>query len=119
MRALEFSDGLTDITLDIDGQAQKLAMGAPSIIVLTPSPRNASQLRITSNLGGAPVQFEGPWALFRLFDRFEVQPTPRPEKIIVLMNLDGRRARVEVTAGSVFNPFRMREVQQFRCPASL
>ncbi len=119
MRALELADGLTDITIDIDGQAQKLAMGAPSIIVTSPSSRNASQLRITNNLGGAPVQLEGPWALFRLFDRFEVQPTSRPEKIVVVMNLDGRRARVEVTASSVFNPFRMREVQQFRCPASL
>ena len=89
------------------------------MILTSPSPRNASQLRLTHNLGGAPIQFEGPWALFRLFDRFEVQPTSQPEKIIVLLNLEGRRARLEVTAGSVFNPFRMREVQQFRCPSSL
>ena len=35
------------------------------------------------------------------------------------MNLDGKRARLEVTASSVFNPFRLREMQQFRCPAAL
>ena len=119
LRVLDVADGLTELVLDIDGQAHKLAAGAPSVILTSPSPRNASQLRLTHNLGGAPIQFEGPWALFRLFDRFEVQPTSQPEKIIVVLNLDGRRARLEVTAGSVFNPFRMREVQQFRCPSSL
>jgi type VI secretion system protein ImpL len=119
LRALELSDGLTDITVDIDGQVQKLAVGAPSIILTSPSPRNASQLKITNNLGATPLQFEGPWALFRMFDRFTVEPTAQPEKTIVVMNLDGRRARIEVTASSVFNPFRLREVQQFRCPSRL
>lgn len=119
LRALELADGLTDISVDIDGQVQKLAVGAPSIILTSPSPRNASQLKITNNLGGVPLQFEGPWALFRMFDRFTVEPTAQPEKIIVVMNLDGRRARIEVTASSVFNPFRLREVQQFRCPSRL
>jgi type VI secretion system protein ImpL len=94
-------------------------VGVPSVILTSPSPRNASQLKITSNLGGTPLQFEGPWALFRMFDRFTVEPTAQPEKTIVVMNLDGRRARIEVTASSVFNPFRLREVQQFRCPSSL
>jgi type VI secretion system protein ImpL len=119
LRVLELADGLKDLTIDIDGQAQKLALGAPSVILTAPSARNASQLRLTSNPPGTPLQFEGPWALFRLFDRFEVQPTASAEKVIVVMNLDGKRARVEVTAGSVFNPFRMREVQQFRCPSAL
>lgn len=119
LRALELSDGLTDITVDIDGQAQKLGVGVPSIILTSPSPRNASQLKITNNMGGAPLQFEGPWALFRMFDRFTVEPTSQPEKTILVMNLEGRRARVEVTASSVFNPFRLREVQQFRCPSGL
>ena len=119
LRVLELGEGLKELTIDIDGQAQKLAMGAPSVILTVPSVRNASQLRLTSGAGGAPLQFEGPWALFRLFDRFEVQPTAQAEKVIVVMNLEGKRARVEVTAGSVFNPFRMREVQQFRCPSTL
>jgi type VI secretion system protein ImpL len=35
------------------------------------------------------------------------------------MNLEGKKARFEVTANSVFNPFRLKEIQQFRCPGSL
>ena len=66
-----------------------------------------------------PLTFEGPWALFRLFDRFDVQPSSQPEKFSVLLNLEGKRVRLEVIANSVVNPFRMREIQQFRCPGSL
>ncbi len=35
------------------------------------------------------------------------------------MTIDGKRARLEVTSSSVLNPFRMREMQQFRCPAGV
>jgi type VI secretion system protein ImpL len=64
--------------------------------------------------------FEGPWALFRLFDRFEVQATPQqPERFTVVMNLESHKARLEVTARSVLNPLRLRELQQFRCPGAL
>ncbi|MEO7245073.1 MAG: type VI secretion system membrane subunit TssM [Rubrivivax sp.] len=120
LRALEIDPGLKELVLDIDGQAHRLAVGQPSVILTAPSARNASQLKLSA-AGGAPgaLQFEGPWALFRLFDRFEVQPTAQPEKIVVVLSIDGRRAKLEVVAGSVFNPFRLREVQQFRCPASL
>ena len=70
-------------------------------------------------LHGPLVITEGPWALFRMFDRFEVEPSSVPERFSVVMNLDGKRARMEVIAASVFNPFQLREVKQFRCPAAL
>jgi type VI secretion system protein ImpL len=57
--------------------------------------------------------------LFRLFDRFEVKPSPQPERFQVIINADGRKARLEVIANSAFNPFRLREMQQFRCPGAL
>jgi type VI secretion system protein ImpL len=79
----------------------------------------ASELRVTTVPPTAPVVLAGPWALFRLFDRFEAQPSSQPEKFTVLMNLDGKRARMEVTANSVLNPFRLREIRQFRCPGAL
>ena len=48
-----------------------------------------------------------------------MQPTAQPERFVVPMLLEGRKARLEVTASSVFNPFRLKEIQQFRCPGSL
>ena len=120
IRAVEMDDGLKEIDLDIDGQALKFVAGNTTpVTVQWPSARVASQIRMSTVPPGAPLTFDGPWALFRLFDRFEVQPTAQPERFTVAMNLDGRRARLEVTSSSVFNPFRLKEMQQFRCPGSL
>jgi len=120
IRAIEMGEGLKEIGLDIDGQALKFVAGsATPVTVAWPSTRVASQIKLSTSPAGTPLAFDGPWALFRMFDRFEVQPTSQPERFAVAMNLDGRRARLEVTASSVFNPFRLPEMQQFRCPGSL
>jgi type VI secretion system protein ImpL len=120
MRAVEMSDGLKELTLDIDGQALKFSAGnTSSVVVNWPSQKVSSQIKLTALPAITPLAFEGPWALFRLFDRFEVQPTAQPEKFNLLVNLEGKRVRFEVIANSVVNPFRMREIQQFRCPGAL
>ena len=35
------------------------------------------------------------------------------------LDIDGKKARVDLIAASVFNPFQMKEIKQFRCPAAL
>jgi type VI secretion system protein ImpL len=121
MRLSELEPSLKELVFDIDGQVQKLTTGGPSITVNWPSQRVASVIKLTTGLGGAGplVMMEGPWALFRLFDRFQVEPSGVPEKFSLVMNLDGKRARLDVIAASVFNPFQLREIKQFRCPAAL
>ena len=120
VRAIDMDDGLKEITLNIDGTFMKFIAGNTTPVTIQwPSARVASQIQLSSTPGSSTLTFDGPWALFRLFDRFDVQPTAQPERFTVAMNLDGRRARLEVTASSVFNPFRLREIQQFRCPGSL
>ncbi len=121
LRVLEIDPAFKELVLDIDGQAQRLSRGGPSAVVAWPSQRLASQLRLATNLGeqGPQLLHEGPWALFRLFDRFEVQPTAGPERFNVSMNLEGKRVRLEVISASVFNPFQLKEIKQFRCPSSL
>ena len=119
VRALDMAEGLKEIVLDVDGQPTKFVAGNTTPATLTwPSARVASQIKLVAD-GGAPLVFDGPWAMFRMFDRFDVQPTAQPERFIVTLNLDGKKARLEVTASSVFNPFRLKEMQQFRCPGSL
>jgi len=120
IRAVEMAEGLKELSLDIDGQILKFVAGNSASSVLNwPSQKVSSQIRLTAVPPVAPLGFEGPWALFRLFDRFEVQPSPQPEKFTVLLNLEGKRVKLEVIANSVMNPFRMREIQQFRCPGAL
>ena len=121
MRLAEVDPALKELVLDIDGQVQKLSPGGASIAIGWPSQRVAVQIKLSTALGdaGPKALFEGPWALFRLFDRYEVQPSSVPEKFSLLMNLDGKKAKVDVIAASVFNPFQMKEIKQFRCPAAL
>jgi type VI secretion system protein ImpL len=63
--------------------------------------------------------FEGPWALFRLIGQFEVQPSAQPERFVVVINQEGRQAKLEVIAASALNPLRLREMAAFRCPQAL
>ncbi|MDP2004835.1 MAG: type VI secretion system membrane subunit TssM, partial [Rubrivivax sp.] len=121
MRLSELEPTLKELVFDVDGQVQKLTTSGPSISISWPSARLASVIKMSTGLGNAGplVMTEGSWALFRLFERFQIEPGGVPEKFSVIMNLDGKRARLEVISASVFNPFQLREIKQFRCPAAL
>ncbi|MDP9901027.1 type VI secretion system membrane subunit TssM [Variovorax ginsengisoli] len=119
LRILEMPEGMKDITIDVDGQALKFATGNTAAQTISwPSTRVASQIKLSAN-GGASQLFEGPWALMRLINAFEVQASPQPERFTVMLNLDGKRARMEVISSSAINPLRMREMPSFRCPDGL
>lgn len=63
---------------------------------------------------------QGHWALFRLFDLATIQPGDRPEQFRAVFTLEGgRRFEFEVLATSAFNPLRLSELRQFRCPGSI
>ena len=119
LRVLEMSEGLKEFTIDIDGQALKFTAGNTAAQTVSwPSTRVASQIKLSA-AGGNVQLFEGPWALFRLLGQFENQASAQPERFSVLLNMDGKHARMEVISNSAVNPLRMREVQTFRCPDSL
>lgn len=119
VRALELGEGVKELVLDVDGEAIRFSPDSPASAALQwPGRKIAS--RVTLSIPATtPVSFEGPWALFRLLDRFEVQPSGRPERLLLVIRHEGRRAKLEITSGSVLNPLRMRELQQFRCPGAL
>lgn len=120
IRAVEMSEGLKELSIDVDGQVIKFSAGnTTSSVINWPSQKVSSRIQVSMLPAISSVTFEGPWALFRMMDRFEVQQSAQPERFVLLINLDGRRAKLEVIANSVINPFRMREIQQFRCPGSL
>ena len=68
---------------------------------------------------GAHKTYNGPWALFRLFDSAKIQNTERPEKFKASFTLEGKQFDFEVMANSAFNPLRLNELRQFRCPSNL
>jgi type VI secretion system protein ImpL len=70
-------------------------------------------------LGSSGKKFEGPWALFRMFDGVKIEETNQSERFVTTIDVEGRRTVFEMLASSVRNPFRLPELGQFRCPTAL
>jgi type VI secretion system protein ImpL len=122
-KPVEMDASITQFILDVDGQIVKYSHG-PQVPqpVQWPGPRGSSQVRVqlTPPATSAPFgPFEGPWALFRMFDKLKIDQTAQPEKFLVTFNIDGRKAQFEVVTSSVQNPFRLRDLEQFQCPSRL
>lgn len=114
---------ISQFILDVDGQIVKYSHG-PQVLqpVQWPGPQGSNQVRIQisppiTHQGMGP--FEGPWALFRMFDQVQIDQTSQPEKFLATFIVDGRNTQFEILASSVRNPFRLRELEQFRCPGNL
>jgi type VI secretion system protein ImpL len=120
-KPIEMDPALTQFVLDVDGQVVRYAHG-PQIpsVVQWPGPRGSGVVRVMATPAGTTgLVHEGPWALFRMFERVGVQPLNSPERFRAVFDLDGRKATFDVTASSVRNPFRMRELGDFSCPNGL
>ena len=61
----------------------------------------------------------GPWALFRMLDRSNLQRSTNSEAFLVRFELDDRWAEYEIRAASAFNPFDLTALRNFRCPNQL
>lgn len=118
----EMDASITQFILDIDGQLVKYSHGPQvSQPIQWPGPKGGNQVRIqvspmSANSG---LEFQGPWALFRLLDGAQFTPTAQPEKFSVTFNVGGSKAQFDVTSSSVQNPFKLKELQQFQCPMRL
>ncbi len=123
-KPVEMDRELTQFILDVDGQVVRYAHG-PQIptTVQWPGPRGSSQVRVQvsppSASANAGMFTEGPWALFRMFDRVRIEPGNSPERFRATFDVDGRKTVFDVTASSVRNPFGLRELAEFSCPSGL
>lgn len=124
-KPLEMDATITQFTLDVDGQVVKYSHG-PQIptSIQWPGPRGTGQVRtalspVSTSGGQSGTVNEGPWALFKLFDKQMIEGAGAPERFKVTFTIDGRKAMFLVSASSVHNPFRLRELDNFSCPGRL
>jgi type VI secretion system protein ImpL len=123
-KPVEMDPTLTQFILDVDGQVVRYAHG-PQIptTVQWPGPRGSSQVRVQisppSGSGNSGLSTDGPWALWRMFDKVRIEPGASPEKFRATFDVDGRKAVFDITTSSVRNPFKLRELVDFSCPSSL
>jgi type VI secretion system protein ImpL len=123
-KPLEMDASIQKFTLDVDGKLVRYAHGPQvPVRVQFPGPSGRSQVRVSisppARSGSSGLKFEGPWALFRMFDDVKIEQTSQYERFIATINVEGRRAEFEILASSVRNPFRLPELSQFRCPVAL
>lgn len=123
-KPLEMDAAINQFILDVDGQLVKYSHG-PQVpqSVQWPGPRGSTQVRVSiqppAPTGTSGMSTEGPWALFRLFDKLSIEKTGQAERFRVTFDIGGRTATFEVVASSVQNPFRLPELAQFQCPGEL
>jgi len=121
MKPFEMDARLKEFLLDVDGQILRYDHG-PQIPVQIkwPGPRGSGVVRVTVQpSGGAGLVNDGPWALFRLFDRVAITPGNSPEKFRATFDIDGRKAIFDVRNSSVRNPLRLPDLRAFQCPQGL
>ena len=62
------------------------------------------------------VSATGPWALFRLFEKGRLINTATPGRQTIEFSFDGRKALVDISAGTQPNPLNSDVLRGFRCP---
>jgi type VI secretion system protein ImpL len=116
-RPLDLDEGIDRFELKVDGQSVRYAHGPllPTV-VKWPGPQGAARIEVSPATADPPVEYHGPWALFRLLDHAAIQETGTPGHFHVVFDLGGRRASFEVESSGGANPFRLRELERFNCP---
>jgi len=123
-KPMEMDAAIQQFILDVDGKLVKYSHGPQvAVPVQFPGPGGRSMVRASISpapaSGSSGIKFEGPWALFRMFDGVQIADTKQSERFVATINVEGRRTTFEIFASSVRNPFRLPELSQFRCPTAL
>lgn len=76
---------------------------------------------VFEDLHGDRVAYKenGPWAFFRIMDNYELQSTKLNDHFIVDYVLEGKKAKFELIANSIKNPFSHNLLKRYRAPESL
>ncbi len=121
IKPVEMDRSLTEFLLDADGQILRYDHGPQiPVDIKWPGPRGSGVVRVSAQPAGITgMSAEGPWALFRLFERVNIVPGNSPEKFRATFDVGGRKASFDVATSSVKNPLRLPELRSFQCPQGL
>jgi type VI secretion system protein ImpL len=123
LKPVALDDRVGTFRLNIEGQELLYQHGPEQITQFQwPGVNSSAGVRLVfETLDGKQVSRfkEGSWALFRMFDEFNIERTALPERFNLTVQVEGLTARFELRAASVNNPFGISEYQSFRCPESL
>ena len=107
--------GANELTLEHDGKASRMSPG--NVVRLQWPPATPGAATRISVAGAPTIGAEGPWALFRVFDKGALQGGAQAGLVRLAFSPDaGHRFTLELQPTSVNNPFQIRELHDFQCP---
>jgi type VI secretion system protein ImpL len=117
LRVLSMDVRESHVTLEIDNQVMRCdRVAALEVKIGWPSQRPGGTVRLQAYPSGAALSLEGTWALFRLVDRGNPQVGSQPDRLQLAYNFGGAPVTYELRASSIYNPFRLRALEEFQCP---
>jgi type VI secretion system protein ImpL len=124
LKPLFMDADINQFLLDLDGQIVTYSHGPVRPFPLQwPGPNSTRQVRIqispAPTSGRSGLTEEGPWAWLRMLDKAHIEPTAQRERFRLTFDIEGHKIAFELWASSVFNPFRLQALEQFRCPDRL
>ena len=124
LQPVELDPTAEQVTLSVDGTELSYAHGPVRRQDLKwPGEGGVRQARISfrppASNGQGSATINGPWALFRLLDRADVERAGSPDRLNVTFRIGERYATWLLSAHSVENPFALRELRTFSCPPRL
>jgi len=123
LKLLELSPGVEGVHVSNEGQELAYHSGQEQASRLQwpgPTPGGGAQISFDLPDKSKAVQRKnGPWALFRLLEDAALQRAGGPEQFNVVFQAGAAKARFELRALSVNNPFALGEARGFHCPESL
>ena len=116
----QLSGSASQMTLRVDGQTLNYSAGQPARTadLQWTGASGQAQLEFLPASGSPPLSETGPWAWFKLLDQAQIQPIGASQ-FRMTFQLGGQQAIYELRLPSDYNPFRLRELEGFRCPDTL
>jgi type VI secretion system protein ImpL len=115
--------GVKRFLLEMHGQQLSYQHGpARTMKVEWPGLEDSNRVRVIFERFGAgsfSIIKDGPWAWFKLLDDSTLDRLRSADQVLVTFSTAGLKARYQIQASSVTNPFTKRELAKFRCPQRL
>jgi len=119
---VDLDEKVAVFTIDIEGQRAEYSHGpARAKQFVWPGPDAGAGVRMTfRTVDGQRITHteSGAWAWLKTLDKAAAQSTGQRDRILLTFRLGNCTAHYELRASSVYHPFQLQALRNFRCPES-
>ena len=123
LKPVYLDDNVKRFLLDMNGQKLTYQHGpVRATKVEWPGPEDSNRVRLNFErigVGNFSITKEGPWAWFKLLDESIEDSQRSADQIQITFSTASLKAKYQIQASSVTNPFTNHELAKFRCPETL